>query len=66
MNLMNDSTSSVTRWLEMVMIARKAFEELSKGEGQATAWRPRNLATVKKEILAFSQGTNQTMLITLR
>jgi len=66
MNLMNDSTPSVTRWLEMVMIARKGFEVLSKGEGQAMAWRPRNLARVKKEVLAFSQGTNQTMLITLR
>ena len=66
MNLMNDSTPSVPRWLEMVMIARKGFEVLSKGEGQAMAWRPRNLARVKKEVLAFSQGTNQTMLITLR
>ena len=66
MNLMNDSTLSVTRWLEMVMIVRKGFEVLSKGEGQAMAWRPRNLARVKKEVLAFSQGTNQTMLITLR
>ena len=66
MNLMHDSTSSVTRWLEMVKIARKDFEVLSKGEGQATAWRPRNLARVKKEVLAFSQGTNQNMLITLR
>ena len=66
MNLMNDSTPSVTRWLEMVMIARKGFEVLSKGEGQVTAWRLRNLDRVKKEVLAFSQGTNQTMLITLR
>ena len=66
MNLMNDSTPSVTRWLEMVKIARKGFKVLSKGEGQAMAWRPRNLARVKKEVLAFSQGTNQTMLITLR
>ena len=40
MSLMNDSTPSVTRWLEMVKIARKGFEVLSKGEGQATAWRP--------------------------
>ena len=54
MNLMNDSTPSVPRWLEMVMIARKGFEVLSKGEGQVTAWRPRNLARVKKEVLAFS------------
>ena len=38
----------------MVKIARKDFEVLSKGEGQATAWRPRNLARVKKEVLAFS------------
>ena len=33
MNLMNDSTPSVTRWIEMVKIARKDFEVLSKGEG---------------------------------
>ena len=38
MSLMNDSTPSVTRWLEMVKIARKDFEVLSKGEGQATAY----------------------------
>ena len=49
MGLMNDSTPSMTRWLEMVKIARKDFEVLSKGEGQATTWRPRNLARVKKE-----------------
>ena len=49
MNLMNDLTPSVTRWLEMVKIARKDFEVLSKGEGQVTAWRSRNLARVKKE-----------------
>ena len=54
MNLMNDLTPSVIRWLEMVKIARKGFEVLSKGEGQATAWRPRKLAKVKKEVLAFS------------
>jgi hypothetical protein len=30
---MNDSTPRVTRWLEMVKIARKSFEVLSKGEG---------------------------------
>ena len=60
---MNDSTPSVTRWLEMVMIARKGFEVLSKGEGQAMAWQPRNLARVKKKVLAFSQGTNQIMLV---
>ena len=41
--------------LEIVKIARKGFEVLSKGEGQATA-RPRNLARVKKEVLAFSQN----------
>jgi hypothetical protein len=35
MNLMNDLTPSVTRWLEMVMIARKGFEVLSKSEGQS-------------------------------
>ena len=56
MNLMNDSTPRVTRWLEMVKIERKNFKVLSKGEGQATAWRPRNLARVKKEVLAFNQG----------
>ena len=49
----------VTWWLEMVKIARKGFEVLSKGEGQATAWRPKNLARVKKKVLAFSWGTNQ-------
>ena len=63
MSVMNDSTPSVTRWLEMVKIARKGFEVLSKGEGQATAWRPRNLAKVKKEVLASSHGTNQIMLV---
>jgi len=51
---MNDSTLSVTWWFEMVQIARKGFEVLSKGEGQVTAWRSRNLASVKKEVLAFS------------
>ena len=40
MNLMNDSTPSVARWFEMVKIARKGFEVLSKGEGQATAEEP--------------------------
>ena len=63
---MNDSTPSVTWWLKMVKIAWKGFEVLSKGEGQATAWRPRNLARVKKEVLAFSWGTNQTMMVTLK
>jgi hypothetical protein len=38
----------------MVKIARKGFEVLSKGEGQATTWRVRNLARVKKKVLAFS------------
>ena len=38
----------------MVKIARKGFKVLSKGEGQAMAWWPRNLARVKKEVLAFS------------
>ena len=60
---MNDSTQDVTWWLEMVKIARKGFEVLSKGEGQATAWRPKNLARVKKEVLAFSWGTNQAMMV---
>ena len=59
---MDDSTQDVTWWLEMVKIARKGFEVLSKGEGQATAWRPKNLARVKKEVLAFSWGTNQAMM----
>ena len=59
---MNDSTQDVTWWLEMVKIARKGFEVLSKGEGQATAWQPKNLARVKKEVLAFSWGTNQAMM----
>ena len=39
---------------EMVKIERKGFEVLSKGEGQATAWQPKNLARVKKKVLAFS------------
>ena len=66
MSLMNDSTPSVTRWIEMVKIARKGFEVLSKGEGQAMAWRPRNLAKVKKEVLAFSQDTDQAILVILK
>ena len=49
----------------MVKIARKGFEVLSKGEGQTTAWRPKNLARVKKEVLAFSGGTNQAMMVML-
>ena len=63
---MDDSTQDVTWWFEMVKIARKGFEVLSKGEGQAMAWRPRNLVRVKKEVFAFSWGTNQTMLVTLK
>ena len=54
MNLMHDSTPSVIRWLEMVKIARKGFEVLSKGEGQTMVLWPKNLARVKKEVLAFS------------
>ena len=65
MSLMDDSTQGVTWWLEMVKIARKGFEVLSKGEGQAMAWRPRNLARVKKKVLAFSWGTNQAMMVIL-
>ena len=38
----------------MVKIARKGFKVLSKGEGQATAWQPKNIARVKKGVLAFS------------
>ena len=38
MSLMNDSTPSVARWFEMEKIARKCFEVLSKGEGQAMVW----------------------------
>jgi hypothetical protein len=38
----------------MVKIARKGFEALSKGEGQAVAWLPKNLAKVKKKVLIFS------------
>ena len=60
-----DSTQDVTWWLEIVKIARKGFEVLSKGEGQAIAWQPKNLARVKKEVLAFSWGTNQAMMVML-
>ena len=63
---MDDSTQGVSWWLELVKIARKDFEVLSKGEGQAMAWRPRNLARVKKKVLAFSWGTNQTLMVTLK
>ena len=62
---MDDSTQDVTWWLEMVKIARKGFEVLSKGEGQVTVWRPKNQARVKKEVLAFSWGTNQAMMVIL-
>ena len=51
---MVDSTQNMTCLLEMVKIARKGFEILSKGAGQVMAWRPKNLARVKKEVLAFS------------
>ena len=56
----------MTRWLEMMKIARKGFEVLSKGEGQVMAWRSKNLARVKKKVLAFSQGTNQIILVILK
>ena len=64
-NSLYDSTQGVTWWLEMVKIAGKDFEVLSKGEGQAMAWRPKSLARVKKEVLAFSWGTNQAMNVIL-
>ena len=48
---MNDSIQSVTWWLEMVKIARKGFEVLSKGEGRATAWWPKNLARWRRKYL---------------
>ena len=37
----------------MVKIARKGFEVQNKGEGQAMAWRLKNLARVQKEVLAL-------------
>ena len=46
-------------------IARKGFKVLSKGEGQALTWRPKNLARVKKKVIAFSCGTNQAMMVIL-
>ena len=55
----------MTWWFEMVKIAKKGFEVLSKGEGQTTAWRPKNLARVKKKVLAFSWGTNQAKMVIL-
>ena len=66
MNLKDDSIQSMTWWLEMVKIARKCFDVLSKGEGQAMAWRQRNLARVKRKVLAFSWSTNQTMTVILK
>ena len=62
---MVDLIQDVTWRLEMVKIARKGFEVLSKGEGQATAWWPRNLARVKKKVLAFSWDTNQAKMVIL-
>ena len=64
-NSLYDSTQGVTWWLEMVKIAGKGFEVLSKGEGQVTAWWPKNLDRVKKEVLAFSWGTNLAMKVIL-
>ena len=49
----------------MVKIARKGFEVLSKGEGQAMAWWPKNLAKVKKKVLVFSRGINQALKVML-
>ena len=66
LSLKDDSTQGVTYWLQIVKIARKGFEVLSRGEGQAMAWRPRNLTRVKKEVLAFSRDTNQTMMVILK
>ena len=66
MMLMDDSTQGVTWWLEMVKIARKGFEVVSNGEGQAMALQPKNLARVKKKVLAFSWGINQAIIITLK
>jgi hypothetical protein len=43
MSLMDDSTQGVTWWLEMVKIASKGFEVLSKGEG----WRRKYLHLVE-------------------
>ena len=62
---MDESTQDVTWWHEMVKIARKGFEVLSKGEGQAIVWWLKNLARVKKEVLAFSWGTNQATMVIL-
>ena len=66
MMLMDDSTQGVTWWLEMVKIVKKGLEVLSKGEGQVTAWWSKNLARVKKKVLAFSWGINQAIIITLK
>ena len=63
LSLKDDSTQGVTYWLQIVKIARKGFEVPSKGEGQAMAWRSKNLARVKKKVLVFSWGSNQTMMV---
>ena len=63
---MDDSTQDVTWWLEIVKIARKGFEVVSNGEGQAMALQPKNLARVKKKVHAFSWGINQAMMVTLK
>lgn len=49
----------MTWWLDKVKIAKKSFDVLSKGKGQAMSWWPKNLATMNKGVLAFSCGTNQ-------
>ena len=64
-NSLYDSTQDMTGWFELVKMVGKGSEVLSKAEGQATAWRPKNLARVKKEVLAFSWGTNQVMMAML-
>ena len=56
----------VTWWLEIVKIARKGFEVVSNGEGQAMALQPKNLARVKKKVHAFSWGINQAITVTLK
>ena len=66
MSLMDDSTQGVTWWLEIVKIARKGFEVVSNGEGQAMALQPKNLARVKKKVHAFSWGINKAMMVTLK
>lgn len=49
----------MTWWLYKVKIAKKSFDVLSKGEGQAMSWWLKNLDTMNKGVLAFSCGTNQ-------